>query len=826
MGFLFDYLIPLTVASCLFAFMLKVTEYALFRGNERMGRTHATSKQIGSTGKKAKREGVLWRMFIVTVLMVFVAIGIQYYYHNYIYLAGLITKKSDLPRLELNLDVRTWGTYRSHVYFGLRTPHPDSPLFGLIWYEQPRSNVIVPPVRHWCNQNVGIKSYGWTLADGRTFGKQIIHDASFDLATEWINVGHTWTSRIRTSSTIQTKVALIFYFLIQDEVSFLHQFDESEQLRLFSGYSQLLGNFTITFDSNVSTEERSFLAERSLEYPDATNVKETMIAATEVDREHQTLRLPNRFIGIGEGNTKLIAIQLNVPMNSTVEVSFSTDVEEAVTGEMFEEILHQRSDAFIDKFESTFGLAAKGYSGFYQYMGRYALSNMLGSIGFTSGYNRVQSRYSTKESLYGRHELLTSCPSRSTFPRGFLWDEGFHHMLIRKFDPELSLQIIFSWLNTMNVEGWIPREMILSKEDEMLVPSEFLLQKDSIANPPMFFYLIQRFLSDEKFMKTHREAVLGLYPRLRLWHTWLNSTQTGPKPGTYRWHGRNATTQLELNPKTLPSGLDDFPRATHPTDDEYHLDLRCWMAIAAKTLEQLAELAGEHADAVQYAADAQYLANLDLLNSLHWSKEAQRYCDYGLHSTRVELERQTDPKDAHRNPNLPPSPPPPKNRVTKEPPRLGFVENTFGYLSLYPVMLQLLPHDSVNLRTVLESIRSEKDLWSNYGLRSISTLSPYYKAHNTEHDPPYWRGAIWINVNYLMLSGLKHYSSIAGPNQELAFQIYSELRNNLVSNVVREFKRTGYLWESYADDSGHGRGAHPFTGWSSLVLSAMAEQYD
>uniref|UniRef100_A0A914RK40 mannosyl-oligosaccharide glucosidase n=1 Tax=Parascaris equorum TaxID=6256 RepID=A0A914RK40_PAREQ len=174
-----------------------------------------------------------------------------------------------------------------------------------------------------------------------------------------------------------------------------------------------------------------------------------MIAATEVDREHQTLRLPNRFIGIGEGNTKLIAIQLNVPMNSTVEVSFSTDVEEAVTGEMFEEILHQRSDAFIDKFESTFGLAAKGYSGFYQYMGRYALSNMLGSIGFTSGYNRI----------------------------------------------------IFSWLNTMNVEGWIPREMILSKEDEMLVPSEFLLQKDSIANPPMFFYLIQRFLSDEKVIQ-------------------------------------------------------------------------------------------------------------------------------------------------------------------------------------------------------------------------------------------------------------------------------------------------------------------------------------
>lgn len=53
-------------------------------------------------------------------------------------------------------------------------------------------------------------------------------------------------------------------------------------------------------------------------------------------------------------------------------------------------------------------------------------------------------------------------------------------------------------------------------------------------------------------------AATAALPRLEAWFSWFNTTQAGPLPGSFRWRGRDAATEEQLNPLTLNSGAQTF----------------------------------------------------------------------------------------------------------------------------------------------------------------------------------------------------------------------------------------------------------------------------
>ena len=71
-------------------------------------------------------------------------------------------------------------------------------------------------------------------------------------------------------------------------------------------------------------------------------------------------------------------------------------------------------------------------------------------------------------------------------------------MLIHKFDPSLSLEIIGTYLDLMNIDGWIPREIALGSEAEARIPADFIVQEDWVANPPTFFLVLREFMANDE----------------------------------------------------------------------------------------------------------------------------------------------------------------------------------------------------------------------------------------------------------------------------------------------------------------------------------------
>merc|ERR1739848_28139 len=111
------------------------------------------------------------------------------------------------------------------------------------------------------------------------------------------------------------------------------------------------------------------------------------------------------------------------------------------------------------------------------------------------------------------------------------------------------------------------------------------------ANPPTLFLAVEELLNNGDILNDVNE-LKTLFDRLELWFQWMHdSQQSEHDPKNFYWKGRSSNEDArELNPKTLTSGLDDYPRASHPDFKERHIDMRCWLAFGAKAMARIAKV--------------------------------------------------------------------------------------------------------------------------------------------------------------------------------------------------------------------------------------------
>lgn len=430
--------------------------------------------------------------------------------------------------------------------------------------------------------------------------------------------------------------------------------------------------------------------------------------------------------------------------------------------------IEENQEAFLTRFSKIFKREAPFHSEKYAEFAHTIFSNLLGGIGYFHGTSIVDRTYADEyaeeeEGFWedalaaqrrpgaakeeGPSELFTSIPSRPFFPRGFYWDEGFHLLPISEWDMDLTLTIVKSWFSLVDEDGWIAREQILGDEARSKVPSEFQVQYPHYANPPTLFFILTKFIDDfEKVQATggsddveslfttpsgiapedipsaplhHPELahqyLREIYPKLRRHYFWFRSTQSGDvriwdrtafsSKEAYRWRGRTPE-------HCLTSGLDDYPRAIPPHTGELHVDLLSWVGMMTRCIKRIAVTIGEEDDALEYAAiEHAVVRNLD---DLHWSEKHQAYCDATIDDYEESVHV------CHK-----------------------------GYISLFPVLVGLVNKDSAKLGKVLDLMEDPEELWSEFGLRSLSKSDGEFGTGEN-----YWKGPIWININYLAIQRL------------------------------------------------------------------------
>ncbi|KIM30861.1 glycoside hydrolase family 63 protein [Serendipita vermifera MAFF 305830] len=810
----------------------------------------------------------LWRLFLLLSFSVL---------HSVAHSSGNGSSEEDQSLL--------WGTYRPNLYFGLRPRLPQSLMSGLMWFGTQDFNQY-QKIRHDCSQGDELNSYTWTEHDMRQGGVEVIKDGinNVELKIEWLKVpggahGGSWAARISGKPMRRDRplrVSMIYYFGLEGLGSLDWNSDQNDDGITgpihMSGTTPDLGDFKIRIEDDSTSQyttrggHAADFAPRlgkihyfGTEMPAGDVWKAKDYLYQHIGRRAQQIvmpykedpTLPDPAFVLTMGN--VIARDSNFyAVQKTFDGAFSFDVifdSDSAGTHINAATITSGIESFVSRFDTRFqSLFPTRHEAPQSELefSKAITSNLMGGIGYFYGTwikdNALKAEWDQEEDdgddqaqtigepkLQPPAALLTATPSRSFFPRGFYWDEGFHLLLIGAWDNDLSLTILRDWINMIDEDGWVGREQILGEEARSKVPPEFQAQYPSNANPPTLVLAVTAFI--ERLVKASANAgpsaaelgmdngqkIFGskeahsnsydtsgkanqhlvdrdtavtylrqIYPALRRHYDWFRTTQRGKikayarkarsRTEAYRWRGRTKD-------HVLTSGMDDYPRGT-PHAGELHVDLISWMGFFTRTMKSIATFLGETGDETYFTeVETAILGNLE---DLHWNAEEEMYCDLGVNDDDESV----------------------------------FVCNK-GYLSLFPFLLGLIPSSSPHLGPVLDLLSDPLHLWSPYGLRSLSASHPLFGQGEN-----YWRGPIWIQMNYLALSSLyKVYAAEPGPHQERARKIYDDLRENVVRNVFKEYERTGYVWEQYDPMTGEGKRSHPFTGWTALVTLIISEKY-
>jgi len=407
---------------------------------------------------------------------------------------------------------------------------------------------------------------------------------------------------------------------------------------------------------------------------------------------------------------------------------------------------------------------------------------------FAEAKRVLQSNRHTGRSPWGNRSFDFVCPSNVTYPFQWLWDSCFHAIALTHVDVRLAQQELLCLLQAAQPDGFIPHMILWEREKylKQIASYSIAMLNDYLtatSQPPVLAQAVERvFLAgrDQTFLAT-------VLPKAKAYYRW--------------WIQHRDPDHDDLVAIIQPdeSGLDALPSydallhmPTLDPDGLRQAMARLFGAYAPLRRDSAALIAADVFVVEDLLTNCAYAQGLRSLARLCRSnQEMDNAAEFDQLAGRVEHALVDKCYDEQRG-------------IFFD--LLGVAERPSGVVtvtSLLPLMLDNLD-PAICKRLIEEHLLNPAEFWLPYPLPSVAANEPTFDAE--AKTGLLWRGSTWVNLNWLLVGGLRRHG-------------YAAIADELVARTLEMVARGGFR-EYYSPYSGAGYGALDF-GWSTLVLDFL-----
>lgn len=368
-------------------------------------------------------------------------------------------------------------------------------------------------------------------------------------------------------------------------------------------------------------------------------------------------------------------------------------------------------------------------------------------------------------------------PAAGVYPHQWLWDSCFNAVILSHWDDSRAKQelssVVAKQIQSGPDKGMLPHMNYWdNKADNLWTYTD----RSNITQPPLVAVAAKLVYENSK--EKDISWLSEIYQKIALYHDWFDRRRDRDRDGLvsiiHPWE----------------SGWDASPRwdealgIDHPTLEELK---KARVRLAFKLQEQeydLMSIENENGFAVEpidfnaiRAADLEALSQI--ANILGRANEAEGW-RLKAHKTQLAVEHEIS---VYHSTDLIGK----QSKASLEP-NLAFALALFG--------------GCVNkeLANSLVAVLQNKIFWTNHPLSTTPIDDEHFLA------TAYWRGNVWINLNWLIWKGLQRYG----------FDILADELSKATVKLVVEHG----LWEYYNPITGKGLGA-PGQSWSGLFIDMI-----